>query len=121
MTTHEREQLEGLISEWREKVAESGWSGNWGGSASQGDLALSRCADSLESLLDEMGDGWISVEERLPDNGCEVIVHDQVRGVCNGFFLRGVRDWRRPMFCDWTETQFIHVTHWQPLPGGPKR
>ena len=67
-------------------------------------------------VLDQIGDGWISVEERLPENSDMVLVFngtDMDFGVySDGWILyfdhlRSVRKWL--------------VTHWQPLPQKPRQ
>lgn len=109
MTTHERGRLEGLILGWRTEAADT----------RNEDMAYARgledCADSLQEALTEMGDGWIPVGERLPSEGGLVIIHAERQGVRTSFFVPGVQGQSRFLDCD-----SYSVTHWQPLPEGPK-
>ena len=61
---------------------------------------------------------WISVEERLPEDGVDVIIHTDFRGGYVGCgYYRIVRD-------AWFTSQGIllasNVLHWRPLPEPPK-
>lgn len=61
---------------------------------------------------------WISVEERLPEDGVDVIIHTDFRGGYVGCgYYRIVRD-------AWFTSQGIllasNVLHWKPLPGMPE-
>jgi len=63
-------------------------------------------------------DDWISIEERLPEVGEEVIVNYPGGVTCNKFrgkMPNGSLDWRR--FIIDAEGE---VTHWRPLPEPPK-
>lgn len=61
---------------------------------------------------------WISVKERLPEDGVDVIIHTDFRGGYVGCgYYRIVRD-------AWFTSQGIllasNVLHWRPLPEPPK-
>lgn len=69
---------------------------------------------SAPAAADEVRDGWISVDERLPEDDCRVLAatwftmtHDQHMDIVS--FRRG-------------SGQFSHsdVTHWMPLPAAPE-
>lgn len=85
------------------------------------DAALD-CADELTSLLSEMGDGWISVGEGLPGIGIPVLVTGhEGEGHMETANFAGRDD---EGYFEWDHGNgniFYHVTHWQPLPEGPKR
>lgn len=123
MTTQERERLEGLVRDWR------------AGSAfiRSTDMAYGRaaddCADSLEEALTGMGDGWISVEERLPEDGEKVLAlveHIDDMRVVIGAYYRGsasfvlYQDEPSKLYGGWKVPFGYQITHWQPLPEGPK-
>ena len=50
---------------------------------------------------------WISVTERLPDIGVEVIVYSEDDGICVDYY-------------DGDSFGYYDVTHWMPLPQPPK-
>ena len=56
---------------------------------------------------------WISVKDRLPKSGKEVLFITGWKTMCVGFY----RD-----FSGWSNGEFvgIDVTHWMPLPKPPK-
>lgn len=60
---------------------------------------------------------WISVEERLPDDGVDVIVYTDRCGGCVEYaYYRYGR-------CEWFKNCILlryNVTHWMPLPEPPK-
>ena len=57
---------------------------------------------------------WISVEERLPEYGQEVIVNTDFEGVCAGV-LNSYDEWFAPC----SEYKLTRITHWMPLPAAP--
>jgi|ADGO01.1.fsa_nt_gi Protein of unknown function (DUF551). len=70
---------------------------------------------------------WINIEERLPDNGQEVIIYAPDGGVMGAFFrtwthvrtgqlMQAFQDYDNEIFNWWT----WEVTHWQPLPEPPQ-
>lgn len=59
---------------------------------------------------------WISVEERLPEEGTRVLGYDYMGNVVC-YFVYGTRYW----FEDgWNSAKGWGVTHWMPLPEPPK-
>lgn len=93
---------------------------------------LDACAAVMRAAADRMEDeGWISVEDRLPDDGCTYLVVVKLkyeweteweyhvdagtRVFCNGY-IDGIWDTAN----DWDEGQECHITHWMPLPEPPK-
>ena len=60
---------------------------------------------------------WISVEDRLPDIGVEVIVCDNYRDVYTDYRRKDNKDWNEPRkyIID------IYYTHWMPFPKPPKK
>ena len=78
-----------------------------------GDLAK----DTLESIMDGMGFGWISVDDRLPDN------HESVIVWCPDIKYRTVGFWNGDTW--WTVFTMtgkgiVNITHWMPLPEPPE-
>ena len=59
--------------------------------------------------------GWISVEDRLPDDCVEVLIHDTYCGVLIGWHNK-----KDNVFTCEFANQLDDVTHWQPLPDPPK-
>jgi len=60
--------------------------------------------------------GWISVEERLPEDGGLVLVHGGCAYCKNGEWMSVMDEgYRRPQTILWT------VTHWMPLPEPPEK
>lgn len=72
-----------------------------------------------------MGDGWISVDERLPEYGMEVLVTDGERRDCALYYKPRLLDpmWLVTNICshDSYEWDIERVTHWQPLPPLPQK
>ena len=58
---------------------------------------------------------WISVEERLPEHGMYLVITR--KGVC---MTRKVHTATYNHLGWWTYADFGEVTHWMPLPEGPK-
>lgn len=115
MTTQERERLEEIIREWRDhaaKILEDTKDLDWNSSVRIGlrDASFQQlsCADHLELTLSELGDGWISVEERLPEEGIGVVFCSSYYGVDKGHWAGN--HWRD------SKGSVRGVTHWQPLP-----
>ena len=77
----------------------------------------------VERLVKKTNGGWISVEDRLPDNADRVLV-----SYCN-FELNfditdidsynGYGKWEN--FDKWYNKDVWKVTHWQPIPQDPKK
>ena len=73
--------------------------------------------DTAERIADRMMDHgvtvqeWISVKDRLPDYGQEVVVY-------GGNYLKSCVTTMR--FWDSSYVEWFGVTHWQPLPQPPK-
>lgn len=64
---------------------------------------------------------WISVKERLPENGCNVIIC--LLGICPfvGHYNHGKKKWRMGSETrDRQDGGIVAVTHWMPLPAAPK-
>ena len=56
---------------------------------------------------------WISVKDRLPENGDRVLTYNSFDGICTGRHLGDGR-WR-------VKTSYPDpVTHWMPLPEPPE-
>lgn len=73
--------------------------------------------------------GWISVDERLPENGDSYLVVIKEKEIfydkwlyhvdvasSHGSYIDDFWD----TFNDWCEGQEVHVTHWMPLPTPPE-
>mgnify|MGYP007071659269 CR=1 FL=1 len=79
--------------------------------------ATEALADELRAeLVKFIGDGWISVSERLPDFEVDVLVF------CNGVAQWGVRSnncrgWA--LATGWADYDDV-VTHWMPMPEPPE-
>lgn len=62
------------------------------------------------------GDGWISVEERLPDDDGNLVLVSGGVAYCNHNQGR----WMTVTAADWPGRPIVwEVTHWQPLPAPP--
>ena len=113
MTTHERERLEGLAREWD---AEAGDNYETSDRVANGyATGLDEAAAKLTSLLSEMGNGWILVEEtEMPNDQSALFMRP------DGEVSFGARDGR--WVEDYRSGDEIHrddIAHWQPLPGPP--
>lgn len=70
--------------------------------------------------------GWVSVSDRLPNNGQNVIAIGTWYGEISGrgaSEYTGIGTWegnRVSIDSDTYSTEIIDVTHWQPLPNAPK-
>ncbi|OOF45157.1 hypothetical protein BKK51_07285 [Rodentibacter trehalosifermentans] len=60
--------------------------------------------------------GWISVDDRLPDDGKEGLILNSF--VHLGSFHDGI--WYKP-FGGFNFAEIQNVTHWQPIPEPPKK
>ncbi len=64
----------------------------------------------------EYKDGWISVEDELPESGQCVLLYSPKSGVGEGAWLSD-----KGYFEQWRwNTILTNVTHWMPLPEPPK-
>ena len=50
---------------------------------------------------------WISVKDRLPDVGVEVLVYSEIDGICVDYY-------------DGDVFGYFDITHWMPMPKPPK-
>ena len=59
---------------------------------------------------------WISVDERLPETNEEVLVYSSVGKIYTACYIRvdGIEFWFENI------DGFREITHWMPLPEGPK-
>ena len=70
---------------------------------------LDRCASELRAI----GEGWIKVSERLPEEGEHVIaIRDGIMVI--GYTYEG--QWREA----WNDQDVDDITAWRPLPEPPK-
>ena len=62
-----------------------------------------------DTLLDNgvTVDEWISVKDRLPDVGVEVLVYSEIDGICVDYY-------------DGDVFGYFDITHWMPMPKPPK-
>lgn len=80
------------------------------------------CPKCYERELEEkkrkkLLNGWISVKDRLPDNGKEVLILNNDKDIYLGMYV----DEAKSFFFDFgMEYHKIEVTHWRPLPEPPK-
>ncbi len=71
------------------------------------------------------GDGWISVEERLPEEGTEVLLAGYLHGNQDKGYWQEVALFAHGRFYRWDNEaddfsqSCDHKTHWQPLPAAP--
>ena len=75
-------------------------------------LCLAEAAARLETLVEERR--WIPVGERLPDKEMPVMV------LSAGIAFIACASWGRWLDLGGIDRDLSHVTHWQPLPPGPK-
>jgi hypothetical protein len=68
-----------------------------------------------KGYADALGGGWVSVEERLPEVGTDVIGYSEKKDRC---FVVAYSDTYKSFFSG----QFTNddITHWMPLPLPPK-
>lgn len=73
-------------------------------------------ADALAYIqqLEAQVPKWISVEERLPENDDDVLIITEF-GTSMGYY-----DIYRDYWLDYVNSESNIVTHWMPLPEGPK-
>lgn len=70
---------------------------------------------TLESCIKRIH--WVSVKERLPSDGINVLVFDPEKGHSVSHIVRGTG---RPDDYIWSHNPFGNATHWMPLPEPPK-
>ena len=77
----------------------------------------------VERLMQKANGGWISVEDRLPDNADRVLVsYRNFELKYNITYIdsyNGYGKWEN--FDKWYNKDVWKVTHWQPLPQDPKK
>ena len=74
---------------------------------------------SMETKVGIYGSHWISVKERLPDDGVDVLITDgKNRDVsfCQPTYYDDSKEWFIRIYFG----HFGKITHWQPLPEPPK-
>ena len=79
------------------------------------DWQVDNVIDAIETLISSRADGWVRVEDGLPDEGVPVLVFMSYgkTDVCHlrgNYWVQSVRP----------EHSNGSVTHWQPLPQPPK-
>ena len=75
--------------------------------------------DSIMELLatdNNVGDKWIPVSERLPENSKDVLVWGSGYAVHIAWYVPTFNEWRTNEY-DYDDGE---VTHWMPLPEPPK-
>lgn len=80
--------------------------------------------DRLAAPLQQPQEGWVSVDERLPEKFVEVLVAFADRSLpSTGQYTANPNDhdgWCYPKEnCDWADGSWPTVTHWRPLPDHP--
>ena len=65
-------------------------------------------------------DGWISVENCLPNKDAEVLVYSKshLDGLMNVYTYMGDNEWEDD-YGYWQSTEDARITHWMPLPLDP--
>ena len=91
---------------------------NWGG--------LSNCAEDMADYFiandvtfakdNDVPSNWISVKDRLPENGKKVLVYCKENK--NDYEIGAYSDTYRGFFV--RQTCYENITHWMPLPQPPK-
>ena len=73
--------------------------------------------DNMPTIEAEPNNGWISIEDRLPDNVKDVIVYDEFGWVYPAYYHTFNECW----IYSFTAERCNHkITHWTPLPKPPK-
>lgn len=77
---------------------------------------LDQLREVKSKINEAQGDGWISVEDRLPETGVPVLIHNPRwdYGVVANYAGEGV--WMNT----WYQRMTFTPTHWRPLPDQPK-
>jgi hypothetical protein len=73
----------------------------------------------FEWLDESKQDGWVSVEERLPEHNQKVLFALHSGDIRMGLFMLNDPWDRKNMFCDGAYFSYGKITHWQPLPAPP--
>lgn len=113
MNTHEQLRLEDFIRELRADASNT----------RSKDMAYARgledCADSLEEALTGMGDGWIPVNgTTFPPPETTVLLCTEGGRVEPGYW--DAADEEEVWYALDSRWTLRNVTHWQPMPNGPK-
>lgn len=87
---------------------------------SEAGMQYSFYKDALEALA--AAPKWISVEERLPENGERVLAVDADGYMMTGEItcILGDRHRKTVYYCDNGYVSLVDVTHWMKLPEAPK-
>lgn len=72
--------------------------------------AINDLVQALASKYHSLDDGWISVDERLPDDGADFIGYL--------FYKKRPHD-KQIRVCRFLPSEHVEVTHWMPLPPSP--
>ena len=71
----------------------------------------------MSEIMGELQTKWISVHDRLPEEG-KVVLAFGTRSSTTGMFRGTQKD--RPELWHWKGNMVKHVSHWMPLPEPPK-
>ena len=80
-----------------------------------------RVLEYIAQELQNEGIGWIPVSERLPDHYISVLLFDSSNDVViTGSLNLFAEQWTSEDHDYFHGDKFDYITHWQPLPSGPK-
>lgn len=76
-------------------------------------ITMDETIDIIHKYTQEQS-GWVSVEDRLPDDGEEAYM------VTDGRYVNiTVFDWEESSFLEIANCALVNITHWMPLPLPP--
>ena len=65
---------------------------------------------------------WISVDEKLPGNHMDVIIHSYAQGVMNGYYWNIGTQVKHGFYSNSGDVEDgikLDITHWMPMPAAP--
>lgn len=81
------------------------------------DSHIEMCEDcGMREIIESVPSAWIKCSDRLPDSDDNVLAYDSESGSIDMAYYKG-NAW---VLVDLYEIEYLHPTHWMPLPDAPE-